>query len=418
MMHETTRSAGGRPTSLALSLAIVVLSRAAPVHALDEPFRIDLVSSYDGAPTWSMVHVPDGYDPLVPVPLVLSCHGMGGDAHSAIDGVYKQTNSRGWLAVAPHTHGERSDGQTSLAARAAQHDLIDLIDWMVENYAVDEERIYLTGASMGGLQSSMSAAKYPHVFAAAWEWMGPADVEEIWYELDGSLLFQELADDTVIECGGTPDEQLFEYRRRSPADFAMNLRTVPFKIGHGRTDILVRPHHAADLSRAIEAWDPLYFDGTYWHWGSHWILPHHVTMTLDWFEDKVRRAPPHELVLTSDEEKDYYYLDVAPALPDEAYAQLMSVLDEDTNTWDLRIRDASSVGLRLDEAYLDPGADIRIDLARLGAPELVLDGITGVVSGVDRQNSPWPHWELDGDRLTLDTEGEGPVQETFTVRID
>ncbi|MDP6763401.1 MAG: prolyl oligopeptidase family serine peptidase, partial [Planctomycetota bacterium] len=228
MMHETTRSAGGRPTSLALSLAIVVLSRAAPVHALDEPFRIDLVSSYDGAPTWSMVHVPDGYDPLVPVPLVLSCHGMGGDAHSAIDGVYKQTNSRGWLAVAPHTHGERSDGQTSLAARAAQHDLIDLIDWMVENYAVDEERIYLTGASMGGLQSSMSAAKYPHVFAAAWEWMGPADVEEIWYELDGSLLFQELADDTVIECGGTPDEQLFEYRRRSPADFAMNLRTVPF----------------------------------------------------------------------------------------------------------------------------------------------------------------------------------------------
>ncbi len=383
----------------------------------DQTIRVDLISSYDGAPTWSLVHIPDAYTPGDPTPLVIGCHGMGGDAYSAIDGFASHTGPRGWILAAPHTHGERSGGETSLAARAAQHDVIDLVQYCLDHYDIDSDRIYLSGGSMGGLQTSISAAKYPDLFAAAWEWMGPADLEVIWYEIDGSFLFQGLADDTVIECGGEPTEQPFEYRRRSALEYAMNLRSVPFKIGHGRTDILVYPHHANDLDAAIRSWDPLYYDGILWHWGSHWILPRHFARTVEWFEDKVLLPSPDFLQLTVDEDLRYHYLDVAPRAPDNDFARLQSELLPAANTWDLKIRGALRAGLYLADSSLNGGSDLALSVLRLDEIDLVLIGLEGTVDAVQRNGVPFADYEIEGARLVLHAPGNGRVEEDYLIRI-
>lgn len=401
---------------LAVLVGSVFLSMsAAPA---DELIRVDLISSYDGAATWSLVNIPDSYVPGTPVPLVIGCHGMGGSADDAITFLAGPTSQRGWILAAPQTHGERSDGETSLAARAAQHDLIDLLQYCMDNYDIDADRVYLSGASMGGMQTSISAAKYPDVFAAAWEWMGPADMEVIWYELDGSFLFQELADESVIECGGKPDEQPFEYRRRSATEYAMNLRTVPFKIGHGRTDILVRPHHAKDLDRAIRAYDPLYYDGIYWHWGSHWVLPRHARMTVSWFEDKVLRPSPDFLLLTVDEDMRIHYLDVGPRQPDAEFARLQSEVLPEINTWDLQVQGASRVGLYLADSALDGGHDLALDVLRAEPVDLEWIGITGEVGAVLRDNEPFSDYTLDSGTLTLHARESGIRSETYAVLMN
>jgi predicted esterase len=394
---------------------VLLCARGAPA---DELIRVDLVSSYDGEETWSLVNVPDSYVPGTPTPLVIGCHGMGGGADDAISFLKGPTSSRGWILAAPHTHGERSDGETSLAARAAQHDLIDLLQYCMDQYDIDPDRVYLSGASMGGMQTSISAAKYPDVFAAAWEWMGPADMEVIWYELDGSFLFQDLADDSVIECGGDPSEQPFEYRRRSATEYAMNLRTVPFKIGHGRTDILVHPHHARDLDQAIEAYDPLYYDGIYWHWGSHWVLPRHARMTVSWFEDKVLQPSPDFLLLTVDETMRIHYLDVEPTQPDLRFARLQSEIFPSTNSWDLQVQGAARVGIYLADVALDGGADLQLDVKRAGEVDLEWIGVTGQVGAVLRDGEPFGDYSLEFGRLVLHATGQGIRTEAYSVLMN
>ncbi len=398
-------------------MLVCTIGFASGTASADQTIRVDLISSYDGEETWSMLHIPDAYTPGVPAPLVISCHGMGGSATDALNGVSPHSGPRGWIVAAPHTHGERSGGETSLGARAAQHDVLDLMLYCLDHYDIDVDRIYLTGGSMGGLQTTLSAAKYPDLFAAAWEWMGPTDLEIIWYELDGSLLFQQLADDTVIECGGDPAEMLFEYRRRSAVEYAMNLRTVPFKIGHGRTDILVYPHHARDLDAAIRSWDPQHYDGVFWHWGSHWILPRQTERTMEWFEDKRLLPSPDFLQLTVDEDLRYHYLDIAPREPDSNFARLQSELLPATNTWDLKVRGAARAGLYLADSSLDPGADLAVTVLRLDAMDIELIGLEGSVGDVMRNGSPFYDYEIDGSRLVLHAPGMGRVDESYALNL-
>ena len=51
------------------------------------------------------------------------------------------------------------------AITAVQH-LVELLDAIIKNYDVDEDRIYLTGLSMGGSGSWRLAADHPDRFAA------------------------------------------------------------------------------------------------------------------------------------------------------------------------------------------------------------------------------------------------------------
>jgi polyhydroxybutyrate depolymerase len=116
-----------------------------------------------------LVHLPAGYQPDRPLPLVLAFHGRKGtgddvEAFSGIDALD---------AIAVYPRGLAGpDGETSWqgapdTARADDVRFVgDLLDRLQSTLCVDPARIYATGKSEGGGFTALLACRLPHRIAA------------------------------------------------------------------------------------------------------------------------------------------------------------------------------------------------------------------------------------------------------------
>ena len=253
-------------------------------------------NSFDGTEQQAELFVPSSYDGKKGLPLLAFSHFMGGNKSSARGvGHYEVAERVGWLVVSPELHGLNTDGKTSLGAIPAQHDVIDAIRYVQANYKVDENRIYADGRSMGGLQTLLLAAKYPHLFAAAMAGQPPTDFS-IW-EREGP----RLSEIVVKEFGGTRAERPFEYARREPLTYAKNLRYTPTMIWNGTLDRVVTPEHAKKMIALMQRYNP-YQQGVFWlegaghnpiNYGAEWICE-----KLRWYElTRYRFYPDLDFIL-------------------------------------------------------------------------------------------------------------------------
>ncbi|WP_343487109.1 PHB depolymerase family esterase [Allomuricauda sp. d1] len=122
---------------------------------------INATLEHDGLDRIYNLYFPSNYDGDTPLPLVIVLHGGSGNAES-VQGFTQMTpvaEANGFLAVYPQGAGPAGDGGFSWAdgrGTTADDAAIDdvgfintLIDILVSEYAVDENRIYLTGFSNG-----------------------------------------------------------------------------------------------------------------------------------------------------------------------------------------------------------------------------------------------------------------------------
>lgn len=127
-----------------------------------------------------LLYLPKDYgaDARKKYPMILFLHGMGerGDdldrvkAHG-IPKIAEQKKDFPFIAVSPQCP-EFSWWTSELEALNA------LLDEIVDSYAVDTDRIYLTGLSMGGFGAWSLAMKYPDRFAAIAPICGGGDPEK------------------------------------------------------------------------------------------------------------------------------------------------------------------------------------------------------------------------------------------------
>lgn len=116
-----------------------------------QPYRFFIPSNYDASKRW---------------PLVVALHGMGGDENSfftAYDkGVIKRiAEARGYIVACPK--GRQS---ASMYMGPAETDVMDVLAEIKREFSIDEDRVYLTGHSMGGYGTWSVAANHPDQFAA------------------------------------------------------------------------------------------------------------------------------------------------------------------------------------------------------------------------------------------------------------
>mgnify|MGYP000471635063 CR=1 FL=1 len=169
------------------------------------------------------VYVPSSYDGTTPTRTTYWMHWRGGDTHDAA--VVSPRTMRdfgedvGGLVVAP-----RGRGTSTWYLGKAQVDFQQVWDDALETFSIDEDRVYVTGHSMGGWASYLLPILYPDRFAAALPYAG-VPTQGLWAGCEFDPCFQGTN-------GGNAKDQWTN-------PLLVNLRNVPVAISHGVPDELV-----------------------------------------------------------------------------------------------------------------------------------------------------------------------------------
>jgi polyhydroxybutyrate depolymerase len=125
-----------------------------------------------------LLHVPPGYDPETPTPVVLVFHGAGMNAPlmKRFCGMDKKSDEAGFIAVYPNGTARsllyftfNAGGVPAERARLRPNDVrfvAALIDELAAVLNVDTKRVYATGISNGGMMCYRLAAELPDRIAA------------------------------------------------------------------------------------------------------------------------------------------------------------------------------------------------------------------------------------------------------------
>ena len=280
------------------------------------------------------IMTPAGYDPATPTPLLIVAHGALEPYHEALTNWSDAANAQGWLLASSEMRGmvhqhawepgcPGSPGEYYLSSVASQHDVLDIIAYMRQRYNVDPNRIYMAGYSLGGMQALMMGAKYPDLFAAVAADKAVTNLATWYDESDAGRrvnLYREAGDKT-------PDEDPFEYQRRSPIQYATNLSLVPVYLSYAEPDTTVNPNHTKNLYRLLRAYPSAIVTMTAPYTGPHSEPPNFNTV-VDWLAQHERRtgeSAPTSIEVLTDESRSFWWLTVTQPSPIPSLAWVRAV---------------------------------------------------------------------------------------------
>jgi pimeloyl-ACP methyl ester carboxylesterase len=221
---------------LCLSINIsVFISAEPPRNKTGEAVEIDIPSTVDGT-IQKAIWCPVTED-TQPKPLLVALHSWSGNYLQASGEDYlKKAAERNWHFIHPDFRGINQRPEATCSDLVVS-DVLDAVEYARTQVRVDSSRIYLVGASGGGMASLMMAAKAPQVWAGVSSWVPISDLSD-WH---AETLARNLKYTAMIEasCGGKPHQHAavdFQYWNRSPIHFLHNAKQVHLDINAGIMD--------------------------------------------------------------------------------------------------------------------------------------------------------------------------------------
>jgi pimeloyl-ACP methyl ester carboxylesterase len=165
-----------------------------------------------------------------------------------------EAKKRNWHCLQPNYRGPNTNPEACASIKARQ-DILDAVEFVLKNYAVDETKIYLAGASGGGHMALVMAAHAPERWSAVTAWCPITDLAAWHAECTAAGL--KYAADIEACCGGPPGvspEVDKEYQFRSPIHGLAAAVNVPIDISTGIHDGhqgSVPIHHALDAFNVL-----------------------------------------------------------------------------------------------------------------------------------------------------------------------
>ena len=244
-----------RDLRLADSLAQSLLAGTDPIAGRTGHLRFAYRSDFDDTLQPFRVFVPEGLDPARPSPMVVALHGAGGDENIYMERYnvpltyledveralaearrYREKSGggpppirpgyeilnlftwlgqeRGYILVTP-----RGRGPMSGYRGPAEMDVLDVIDLMIQLYAIRTDHVFLTGHSMGGGGTWRIGLRHPERFAAAAPVAGGGQVVA---ELQSQLTAAARSLPVLFVQGGR-DETVPPERSRRGAELAQTV---------------------------------------------------------------------------------------------------------------------------------------------------------------------------------------------------
>jgi dienelactone hydrolase len=205
--------------------------------------RLAYRDEVDGSPQFCRAYLPAGYDSSQKWPMVIQLHGYNpanppyvrwwsaDSRHPAISADFGK--QQGVIYMEPHGRGNT----TYLGL--GDNDILRVIGLAKAKFSVDEDRVYLTGDSMGGWGTWNVATRHPELFAAIAPVYGGSDYH-------AQMTEEQLAELSSLER--------FLNERQSSFASADALLHMPIFIHHGDEDRAVNVEYSRWATRLLSRW--------------------------------------------------------------------------------------------------------------------------------------------------------------------
>ncbi len=141
-----------------------------------------------------------------------------------------------WVFIHPNMRGPNNN-PSATGSELVVADVLSAVEYARANAAVDPTRIYLIGESGGGYAALLMAGRAPEIWAGVSAWVPIIDLAA-WFR-ESSAMKLKYAGEIARSCGGVPapgSPAEAECRKRSPATYLANARSVPIDINAGIHD--------------------------------------------------------------------------------------------------------------------------------------------------------------------------------------
>ncbi|MEO1035566.1 MAG: prolyl oligopeptidase family serine peptidase [Pseudomonadota bacterium] len=200
------------------------------------PKIVEVPSSHVAEPIYTKLYLPKDYSEDKTYPAVMFVHGAGytQNAHAGWPYYFREfmfhslLTERGFVVIDMDYRASRGYGRDWRTAIYRQmghpelEDFLDGVDYLVDNWNVDRERIGIYGGSYGGFMTFMALFREPDVFAAGASLRPVSDWQHYNHEYTSNILNTPLVDPEA-------------YEKSSPIHFADGL-SKPLLIAAGMQD--------------------------------------------------------------------------------------------------------------------------------------------------------------------------------------
>ena len=269
----------------------LMLERAGKVGRVraDGFVRLAWIDDTDGSPQYARAYLPTNYDPAKKWPVIVRLHGFNpanpvywrwwsADSRHAIDTEF--AGNQGVIFIEPHGRGNVQ------YLGFADSDVLRGIAEAKRLFSVDEDRVYLTGDSMGGWGTWNVSTRHPDLFAAIAPVFGGVDYH-------AQMSEEELAKLTPIAR--------FLNEKQSSWSMAESLVNTPIYVHHGDQDQAVNVDWSRWGVRLLQRWG---YDVRYHEYPGRvheQLAANNATMSGDWFLEHERDPDPRRLRIRSAE---------------------------------------------------------------------------------------------------------------------
>ncbi len=202
--------------------------------------RLTYIDDIDNTPQFCRSYLPVTYDARNKTPLVVFLHGYNGDNPEYINwwSVDKRhdpvSDKHNVIFIEPHGRGNTQYRDIG------ERDVLKCIEMAKQQFNVDEDRVYLVGASMGGFGTWNVATRHPELFAAIAPIYGGGD-----YHVSTSP--------EALEHLSSWEEYLLD--KSSSSAQLESLINMPILVSHGDQDQSVDVNLSRYLVRMLQRWD-------------------------------------------------------------------------------------------------------------------------------------------------------------------
>jgi dipeptidyl aminopeptidase/acylaminoacyl peptidase len=220
------------------------------------------IKSRDGLNLVSYLSLPPGSDPDndgvpdEPVPMVLDVHG-GPWARDGwgLNSTHQWLANRGYAVLSVNYRGSTGFGKDFINAANGEwsgkmhDDLIDAVNWAIENKIADKDKIAIMGGSYGGYATLVGLTYTPDVFACGVDIVGPSSLVTLLQNVPA--YWAPFMPVMKVRVGDVETEEgRAELLKRSPLELVDKI-TKPLLIAQGANDPRVKQLEADQIVKAM-----------------------------------------------------------------------------------------------------------------------------------------------------------------------